>query len=77
MKIYRSQKAGRAILSTYDDLLARWGVAYNEVDVQTRFGSTHIITCGSGDGPPLVLFHGVGDDSALMWLYNAKKLAEI
>lgn len=32
--------------------------------------------CGEEASPPLVLFHGVGDDSALMWLYNAKELAK-
>lgn len=26
--------------------------------------------------PPLLLFHGVGDDSALMWVYNAKALSQ-
>lgn len=24
----------------------------------------------------MILFHGVGDDSALMWVYNAKRLGE-
>ena len=30
---------------------------------------------GERDAPPILLFHGVGDDSALMWIYNAAALA--
>ncbi len=75
MKIYRSVKAGEKILETYDKLLARWGVDTEESDILTRFGATHMIACGEKSAPPLLLFHGVGDDSALMWLYNAKALA--
>lgn len=47
-----------------------------EEDVQTVFGSTHLILAGNPANPPLVLFHGVADDSALMWLLNARALAE-
>lgn len=76
MKVYRSEKAAGRILETYDRLLALWGVDTAEMDVATRYGATHVVACGREDAPPLVLFHGVGDDSALMWLYNAKALAE-
>lgn len=76
MKTYRSAKAGEMILSTYDELLARWGVAVTEIDLESEYGSTHVITAGDPAAEPLVLFHGVGDDSALMWLLNAEALAE-
>ncbi|HEX3030121.1 MAG TPA: alpha/beta hydrolase, partial [Clostridia bacterium] len=39
-------------------------------------GSTHVIVWGDINKPPLVLFHGVGDNSALMWIFNAKELAK-
>ncbi|MDQ0091181.1 pimeloyl-ACP methyl ester carboxylesterase [Paenibacillus anaericanus] len=76
MKIYRSKKAEEHLLITYDQLLGMWGVNYEECDIQTRYGSTHVILCGESEKPILVLFHGVGDDSAMMWVYNAKYLAE-
>ncbi len=41
----------------------------------TPFGTTHLLIAGGEDKPPLVLFHGVGDDAALMWLLNAGGLA--
>lgn len=75
MKVYRSANAQKNILETYDRLLSLWDVDKVELDIPTSYGSTHIITCGSWENPPLVLFHGVGDDSALMWLYNAKTLS--
>ena len=76
MKIYKSKKAEERILSTYDALIREWNVPVTQTDVDTRYGTTHINICGKHDGPPLVLFHGVGDDSALMWIYNAAKLSE-
>jgi pimeloyl-ACP methyl ester carboxylesterase len=75
MKIYKSEKAKINIHKTYDHLLSQWGVAFEEKDIPTTYGNTHVIMCGSESSPPLVLFHGVGDDSALMWIYNAKELA--
>ena len=75
MKVYKSKKMEQAILRTYDELLAQWGVETEEIDVATRYGSTHVIACGDAKKPPLILFHGVGDDSALMWIYNAEYLS--
>jgi pimeloyl-ACP methyl ester carboxylesterase len=76
MKIYKSKSAEHKIVETYDKLLALWGVPVQEKDVDTFYGATHVIQCGLYSNPPLVLFHGVGDDSALMWLYNAQELAK-
>jgi pimeloyl-ACP methyl ester carboxylesterase len=75
MKIYRSKKAEQRIIETYNKLLAMWGTPVEEKDVGTFYGSTHVVLCGLESNPPLVLFHGVGDDSALMWIYNAKELS--
>ncbi len=76
MKIYRSEKVKRVIWDTYDQLLRQWGVETQERGIPTTYGTTHVLVCGEASLPPLVLFHGVGDDSALMWLYNAKALAQ-
>ncbi len=76
MKVYRSEKAANKIRSTYDELLKQWGIPVKELMVSTMYGSTHIIITGKEDGKPLLMFHGVGDDSALMWIYNAKALGE-
>lgn len=75
MKIYRTKKAKENILTTYDGLLEAWGTEVLPVQVPTRYGITHVNVFGREDAPPVVLFHGVGDDSALMWIYNAAALA--
>ena len=74
MNKYRSRRSGQAILTTYDRLLASWACEVKERDLEGEYGITHIIECGNEDAVPLVLFHGVGDDSALMWIYNASEL---
>lgn len=76
MKVFKSEAGRRQVWESYDELVKQWGVAVEESDLETSFGSTHIIRAGSPDLPPLLLFHGVGDNSALMWIYNAKALAE-
>ena len=76
MKVYKNRKAGEKILETYDMLLKEWGCEFTEIDLQTEYGTTHVIVSGKEDGEPMVLFHGVGDDSALMWIFNAKALGE-
>ena len=35
-----------------------WPVSYEEIDVPTRFGTTHVVVTGRTDAPPLVLLHG-------------------
>ncbi len=74
--VYRSKTAEIHIKETYVELLQNWQIKVIEKMVETRYGSTHVIECGNEFGKPLVMFHGVGDDSALMWLYNARALGE-
>ena len=70
MKVFKSEKARRALLEDYDRLLGAWGVPYEEFDVAGEHGVTHVIAAGDVSAPPLLLLHGVGDNSAVMWLYN-------
>lgn len=73
---YKSLQGGKLIQESYEILLKAWNVEKEEMDIPTSFGTTHVVAAGSPSKPPLVLFHGVGDDLALMWLYNAKALTE-
>lgn len=73
---YKSPSGGKLILESYDRLLESWNVEKVETDIDTTFGKTHIAAAGDPSNPPLILFHGVGDDLALMWIYNAKALSE-
>lgn len=76
VKVYRSKKMQQEIIRTYNKLLGQWEIAIEEKDIDTPYGMTHIISCGNRENPPLILFHGLGDDSALMWIYNAKHLSQ-
>ena len=73
---YKTSDGRRMIYESYDALLKLWDTELTELDIDTSWGKTHVITAGSKANPPLVLFHGVGDNSALMWIYNAKALAQ-
>lgn len=75
MKVFKSEKARRALLEDYDRLLRAWGVPYEERDIAGAYGVTHVIAAGEASAPPLLLLHGVGDNSAVMWLYNIGALA--
>ena len=68
MKVYKSKKKQQEIVRTYDRLLEQWGVEIEELEIDTRYGMTHVVACGKKQNPPLLLFHGVGDDTALMWI---------
>ncbi len=63
------------VLESYDRLVASWGVQTEERDLETSYGKTHVILAGDAALPSLLLFHGVGDNSALMWVYNAKEIS--
>jgi len=76
MKRFKKPEGERLIYESYDRLLKEWGIAIEERDMETAYGMTHVIVAGNPENPPLLLFHGVGDNSAVMWIYNMRKLAE-
>ena len=71
--IYKSVAGERAVMSLYDELLAGWPLACQERYVETRHGRTFVIACGTEVGPPLVLLHGAGSNSAI-WAGDAAVL---
>lgn len=76
MKRYKSRHGQKLIRDSYDRLVSSFGVAVEQKDVPTSFGSTHVIIAGSPSSPALLLLHGTGDNSAMMWIYNIRTLAE-
>jgi pimeloyl-ACP methyl ester carboxylesterase len=66
----RGTPEGLAIyLDAYDDTLELWPIPYEELDIITRFGTTHIIVSGPRDAPPLVLLHP-NSTSSTVWFPN-------
>lgn len=76
MKKYKSVSGGQLIADSYNKLLHSWGTEFQEKDIETSYGITHVITVGDHQSPPLLLFHGTADNSAMMWIYNIKELSK-
>ena len=76
VKRFKKKDGKQKVYEAYERLLGLWGVDITENDIDTTFGKTHIITSGNRENPPLLLFHGVGDNSAIMWIYNVQELVK-
>lgn len=72
--IYKTPAGEIKSKDAYDAVLKTWPVPYEELDVNTRFGLTHLIVCGPGNGRPLLLLHGQ-EASATMWFDNIQSLS--
>ena len=72
---FKTSEGQVAFLAAYNAILKQWPVPYEELDIPTRFGSTHVIVSGPKDGPPLVLLHGY-DATATMWAPNIADFAK-
>ncbi len=66
---FRTAEGEARFRAAYDAALKIWPVPYEQFDVPTRFGKTHVIACGPTDAPPLVLMHGYMATS-VMWAPN-------
>lgn len=75
-KVYNSTKYEKLIKETYRQLIDSWNIFVTALDIPGKYGTTHVNVFGDENFPPLVLFHGVGDDAALMWIYNACELSK-
>ena len=64
--IYKSPAGEKAVMAWYDSTLARWPVPCQALNVSTRHGNTFVLASGQESGPPLILVHGAGTNSA-MW----------
>lgn len=76
MKIFKNEKKEKMFFESYNEILGKWKCDFEEVDIETSFGITHCILCGQPSNPPLLMFHGVGDNSAVMWVLNIDELSK-
>ncbi|HEY6686907.1 MAG TPA: alpha/beta fold hydrolase [Propionibacteriaceae bacterium] len=56
-------------------MLSHWGTRFEELDIDTSFGQTHVIASGPLDGPPIVLLHAYFATAA-SWYRTAGALSE-
>ena len=71
---FKTPAGEAAFMAAYDGAMKRWPVPYDELDIPSRFGSTHVIVCGPKEAPPLVLLHGYMATS-VMWAPNVADFA--
>jgi pimeloyl-ACP methyl ester carboxylesterase len=68
-RAFRTPQGEASYFAAYDAVLKKWPVPFEEIDIPTGFGTTHVTVSGPKDAPPLVLLHGYMATS-MMWALN-------
>ena len=55
---FKTPEGEAVYLRAYEAAMKLWPVPYEDVEIPTRFGTTHVVISGPKDAPPLVLLHG-------------------
>jgi pimeloyl-ACP methyl ester carboxylesterase len=63
---FRGPQEQAQFIAKYDACMRDWPVPYDEQDIATTFGATHVFASGPPSAPPLILLHGASATSA-MW----------
>lgn len=51
---FKTAQGEARFVAAYDDALKLWPVPYEQLDIPTRFGLTHVVAAGPKNAPPLV-----------------------
>jgi pimeloyl-ACP methyl ester carboxylesterase len=63
---FRGPREREQFVTAYDSIMRIWPVPFEERDVETACGQTHLVVSGPPSAPPLVLLHAASATSA-MW----------
>jgi pimeloyl-ACP methyl ester carboxylesterase len=74
ISVFKSPEGEAKSLAAYEYALSHCPVSYEELDLPTHFGTTHIIVSGPTSGKPILLLHGQ-DSCAISWIYNVAELS--
>lgn len=66
MSLFKTTEAEDSYRTAYDNSLRLWPVGHESLDLPTKFGLTHVITCGPAGGEPVLLLPAMSL-SATMW----------
>ena len=64
---FKTDEAREEFYGRYDAVGAHWPVPATEVDIETRYGPTHVRRSGDPDGSPIVLLHPHTGTSVAWW----------
>ncbi|GMQ56558.1 alpha/beta hydrolase [Vallitalea sediminicola] len=73
--IFKSDKGKALIIDHYDNLIKKWPVDKEIINVNTSYGNTFIIASGDIASKPVILLHGSSTNS-VMWMGDVEKLSE-
>jgi pimeloyl-ACP methyl ester carboxylesterase len=71
---FKSDDGKARYIAAYDAALGDWPVPYQDIDVPTRLGPTHVVASGAPDAPPLLLLPSFAG-TAVVWRLNAEGLS--
>jgi pimeloyl-ACP methyl ester carboxylesterase len=71
---FKSPDGEAEYMAAYEATMRLWPVPYESLDIPSRFGSTHLVVCGTKDAPPMVLLHCFFT-SLTVWAYNIADLS--
>ncbi|WP_264523186.1 alpha/beta fold hydrolase [Flavobacterium sp. N502536] len=73
--VFKTKSEKQTYIDSYNQTLKLWGIPYTEENIQTAYGTAHVIVTGLKNGKDLVLLHGM-DASSSMWYPNIKALSK-
>jgi pimeloyl-ACP methyl ester carboxylesterase len=71
---FKTEQGRIAFEQAYAAALSAWPVPYEALDVETRFGTTHVIASGPAGAPAVVLLHCMCG-TAIVWRPNVAALS--
>lgn len=72
--VYKSPQIKAQFMALYDEKMADWPVPYEDVFIETQYGTVHVIVSGPADAPAMLLLHASGV-SSWSWKYNVADLS--
>jgi pimeloyl-ACP methyl ester carboxylesterase len=71
---FKTPKGEAEYMASYDATMQLWSVPYESLDIRSQFGTTHVVSCGPQEAPPLILLHSFFSSST-NWAYNIPDLS--
>lgn len=71
---FKSPQGEALYIAAYEAGLQLWTTPYEERDIPSRFGSTHLVACGPKDASPIILLHSALANLTA-WAYNIADLS--
>lgn len=68
--LYRSIEGKNVLLNIYDKHLSKLNRKFEDINIQTRYGKTHVVNIGEKDSTPLICLHGGNSNTPDMLISN-------